>query len=424
MKSTVLVLLFLNLFFHTQGLLPPKFQWKTIDFAWEGNRREAALASGDYIPENNMPAGIARWRDKVFITIPRWKKGVPSSLNYVYLNGSQSQPLNPYPSWNDGFVSEKSHKVTTNSTVVSAFRIYIDKCDRLWAVDNGVADMSRELRQITEPAIVIFDLRKNVLIHRYVIDDEVLRDSTVLTSIVVDVAGKGCEDTFAYIPDMGSNALLVYSLRLKDVWRIENHFFHFDPHEGVYRVGGVDFYWSDGISSAVVIPAKKGSGAPYLYFHPTSSRKLFRMSTKLLRDRNVPLENIFAGVEIVGDRGEKSQATAIDFDHNNNVLFSTQLSKNGVSCWNVDQPLTPEKVPLIISDCTVLEFPNDIKVDHDSNLWILSNRQSRFLYESMDFEQINFRVLTAPTTTIIQGTACEKISSLDRVLSFIKKKDK
>lgn len=41
-----------------------------------------------------------------------------------------------------------------------------------------------ELRQITEPAILIFDLKKNVLIHRYVIDDEVLRDSTVLTSIV------------------------------------------------------------------------------------------------------------------------------------------------------------------------------------------------------------------------------------------------
>lgn len=75
MKPTALVLLFLNMFFHTQGLLPPKFQWKTIDFAWEGNRREAAVASGDYIPENNMPAGIARWRDKVFITIPRWKKG-------------------------------------------------------------------------------------------------------------------------------------------------------------------------------------------------------------------------------------------------------------------------------------------------------------------------------------------------------------
>lgn len=35
-----------------------------------------------------------------------------------------------------------------------------------------------------------------------------------------------------------------------------------------------------------------------LFFHPTSSTKQFRISTKLLRDENEPEENIFSGAEV------------------------------------------------------------------------------------------------------------------------------
>lgn len=59
------------------GLVPPKFQWKTIDLAFENDiQRAKAIASKEFIPENNMPTGIARWKSKLFITIPRWKKGM------------------------------------------------------------------------------------------------------------------------------------------------------------------------------------------------------------------------------------------------------------------------------------------------------------------------------------------------------------
>ncbi|KAM3959247.1 dopaminechrome tautomerase-like [Aphomia sociella] len=402
------------------GLLPPKFQWKTLDFAWKGTSRETAIASGLYIPENNMPTGLARWKDKVFITIPRWKKGIPSSLNYIYINGSQQQPLIPYPSWADALVSDKDCCISSNSTVVSTFRVNIDKCDRLWVVDNGVTDMSKDVKQIADPAVLVFDLNSDKLIHRYILSEDLLRDSTVLSSIVIDV-GSNCSDAFAYIPDMGSNAIIVYSMEANDAWRVENHYFHFDPHAGVYNVGGIDFYWSDGVSSVALSQTKK-DGFRDLYLHPTSSTKLFKMSTKLLRNKNVSKEDIFSGVEVVGDRGANSQATACDFDPKSNILFYTQLCKNGVGCWNTDKPFNVENNPVIISDCNLLEFPNDIKVDQAGNLWILSDRQSRFLYEAMDFNQVNFRILTAPVSAVVHGTPCEKTTTaFGKAFSFVKR---
>lgn len=67
---------------------------------------------------------------------------------------------------------------------------------------------------------------------------------------------------------------------------------------------------------------------------------------------------------------------------------------------------------IIWQDATTYLTTNNInfQADREGNLWILSDRQSRFLYEAMDFDQVNFRVLTAPTSTLIQGTACEKRS--------------
>ncbi|KAI8438695.1 hypothetical protein MSG28_011111 [Choristoneura fumiferana] len=113
-------------------------------------------------------------------------------------------------------------------------------------------------------------------------------------------------------------------------------------------------------------------------------------------------------MEIVGDRGPNSQATACDMDQKRNVIFYTQLSKNGVGCWKVGAAFCEENTPLVISDCNLLEFPNDLKVDPEGNLWILSDRQSRFLYDAMDFEQFNFRILTAPVAKVIEGSTCEK----------------
>lgn len=64
------------------------FAWKTVDFDFPDEATRAkAIENKEYIQENNLPLGLERWHDKLFVTIPRWKSGIVSTLNYINLTG-------------------------------------------------------------------------------------------------------------------------------------------------------------------------------------------------------------------------------------------------------------------------------------------------------------------------------------------------
>lgn len=48
------------------------YAWQELDFAWQSeDHKQQALASQRYIEKNNLPLGLERWNDKLFITVPR-----------------------------------------------------------------------------------------------------------------------------------------------------------------------------------------------------------------------------------------------------------------------------------------------------------------------------------------------------------------
>lgn len=51
------------------------------------------------------------------------------------------------------------------------------------------------------------------------------------------------------MPDLGGYGVIVYSLKDNDSWRVNHHYFHFDPLAGQYKVGGIQFEWTDGVFS-------------------------------------------------------------------------------------------------------------------------------------------------------------------------------
>ena len=82
----------------------PLASWTSqgIDYVWdETNVREEFLASGAFQPNFNNMAGIkikpgsTADATTVFISVPRWFPGVPSTLNKITLDLNADAPINP-----------------------------------------------------------------------------------------------------------------------------------------------------------------------------------------------------------------------------------------------------------------------------------------------------------------------------------------
>lgn len=70
------------------------FQWKQMDFEYPDiDARQEAIRNETFISENVVPVGLEVYQNRLFVTLPRWKKGVPCSLGYIDLNGKILNPI-------------------------------------------------------------------------------------------------------------------------------------------------------------------------------------------------------------------------------------------------------------------------------------------------------------------------------------------
>lgn len=52
--------------------LKEKFKWREVEYDWPSQEaKQEAISSGKFVASNNLPLGLERWRDKLFITVPR-----------------------------------------------------------------------------------------------------------------------------------------------------------------------------------------------------------------------------------------------------------------------------------------------------------------------------------------------------------------
>lgn len=106
------------------------YQWQILDFQYPSSaQRSRAIASGDFVPENNLPLGVDAAGDRLFVTMPRWKNGVPASLAWLPLPPVYTNPpLMPYPDWS----FHGNPDAPDCSKLMSVYRLWIDECERLW----------------------------------------------------------------------------------------------------------------------------------------------------------------------------------------------------------------------------------------------------------------------------------------------------
>ena len=145
-----------------------------------------------------------------------------------------------------------------------------------------------------------------------------------------------------------------------------------------------------------------------MYFHALASTNEFSVSNTVLKNESFATSpTSFGAFTLLGNRGANTQSSMEVFDSLTDVVFYTLINRDAVGCWNTLKPFTIENQGLVASDSELLVFPNDLRVDYDGNLFILSNRMPVYMFSLLTPDTTSYRILIGKTSEIIKGTPCE-----------------
>lgn len=325
--------------------------------------------------------GASHYRGRLFVTVPRRRNGIPSTLNFINITaeGTEKSPkLRAYPSF------EQNQFRDSADGLVSVYRTTVDAvCQRLWFVDTGMLELpskcqllkviiclviliasffADDKQQIKRPSIWIVDLNTDRLIHRFEVPENIVHTGRGLASIAVDVTSNQCGHAFAYIPDLVKSRMYVYSMAENSMWAFDHNYFHFDPLGGDFSVGGQTFRWDDGIFSITLGPSL-WDGSRVVYFNAMASNEQFAVSNKVLKNKgNAARSDHGSDFYHVGSRGPNKQSTIHQYDPDTGVLFFAEIQTNGIGCFNTNHPLSAAHLGIVASDSEQMIYPSDLEV--------------------------------------------------------------
>lgn len=282
----------------------------------------------------------------------------------------------------------------------------MDACDRLWVIDMGMANgVVHE-----EPQILVFDLKTDRLERQFTITNNLRRidNSSWFVGMIADVEPTACDKAFAYLADI-RGGLVVYSFQDNTAQRLDHPYFHFDPLVTSFLVGGVSLQYRDGVFG-LSLSEQHSDGYRTLYFQAMSSTRIFSVNTRVVQS-NRSIEDTYDEYKPRGYRKIGMQASVLSRDSVSGALFYPLVNKDAVGCWNPwrSELHSTETSAIVAQDSEKLEYPSDLKVDFNSNLWVISDKLPKFTLKAhlLDFTKVNFRVLMAPAADMIKGTVCE-----------------
>lgn len=147
-------------------------------------------------------------------------------------------------------------------------------------MDTGVLGDHRKC----PPQILSFSLETNKLLSRYRFPKEQYKEDSLFVTPVIDVRPENgkCRDTFVYIADVTSFALIVYDHQKSRSWKIYNKLFYPYPTHGTFHIKNETFDLMDGILGLALGPICS-DGDRILYFHSLASKVESRVSTSVIR---------------------------------------------------------------------------------------------------------------------------------------------
>lgn len=166
---------------------------------WPSNDREF------FNPEQIVATGFEVTYDRIFFSTPRLFSGVPATLSTISrIDHGDSPILSAYPDWSHHAAGTKSYNCS-DIGLVSVYRIKLDRCNRLWALDSGVSRSLEDFEVTCPPKILIYDTETDNVVRRIDFPSEVIRGESLYTNLIIDDTTSkienNCDDVFVYITD-------------------------------------------------------------------------------------------------------------------------------------------------------------------------------------------------------------------------------
>ena len=271
-----------------------------------------------------MPAGFKiDSNGNYYISVPRWNAGIPATLNkLVKKNGKWL--LEAFPSWN-------LNKEGDLNALQSVLGYEIDKNGIMWILDQG--HVQGKVSMDGSQKLLAYDLEKEKIIFNEKIPNKIASyKSSFLNDLVIDDKNK-----FIYITDSGvmadplEPAIIVYDIKNHKFRRVlHQHFSVLDQPGFWFMINGKKI-WSGKPMRTGVDGIALSADKQTLYWTPLTSRKLYAINTKFLRDFNISQNTINNAVVEIADKGTNSDGMVAD---NQGKIWFTMLEKNGIGYYN------------------------------------------------------------------------------------------
>ncbi|PZC86388.1 hypothetical protein B5X24_HaOG209107 [Helicoverpa armigera] len=377
------------------------YRWKQIDYEYpSAQARQQAINNRQFIQANVIPLGVERWKDRVFISTPRWKSGTPATLSTVPIGASTESPLlKPYPNWD-------WHNAVNCTGFTSVFRMSIDHCGVMWVLDSGQVDAFEAPRQLCPPTLYAINVETDTVLGSYPIPAEFVLQNSLITNLVVDSRDARCRDLHVYIADAWRFGLIVFRLADAAFWRFSHYSFYPEPLLSNYTLHGLNYQWSDGLFGMSLGKVQQGDRS--LYYHSMSSSLEFVVKTSVIRDP-ARVSNSVGEFALLGDsRGANGQVSAAAIDRNG-VMFFNLISRDSIGCWDTRKPYTTQNLVVVAQNNETMIFPNDLRLDHEVPQmgWIITNRLPMYQFNLIDPNEFNYRVMFLNPAAAVQNSLCQ-----------------
>ena len=259
--------------------LDPIASFVAVDYDWNatgGTTRQEAIASGMFVVANNIITGINAYRDNVYVSVPRWFSGVPSTLNKLVVGADGRHVLQPFPNWE--WQRKVLHYVQSMFTDPDS--------GNMWIIDTGRENIF-ETPINRNAGLYIYNLNEGKQLYNWTFPDEILPINTsFLNDIVVDVPRDR-----AYMTDTnmaGKGALVAFNKKTGFMRRFEDPNSTYAESDVVIEINGIKY---PQFASPVDGIALSADGST-VYYSSVKGQLLHAISADMLVDPLATFEDL------------------------------------------------------------------------------------------------------------------------------------